>query len=79
MDKIDIHEEIKNKAVLCSLGHACLSNPKEFVCPPQYLIEETVLFVDKKETVTCNYLLPYGLSGVCMCPVRKELYKKHKI
>lgn len=79
MEKFLIDEETRNKTTLCAEKQLCLSGPKAVACPVQYMIEEVVLFVDKKNKKGCNYYLPYGLSGICMCPVRKELFKKYKI
>jgi len=63
----------------CHLSHRCLVDPENTVCKPEYFLAQQELFVKEKPSRKCDRYLSYGISGICKCPVRVELYKRYKI
>ncbi|MDD5730694.1 MAG: hypothetical protein PHN57_06160 [Candidatus Omnitrophica bacterium] len=75
----ELPKEIKEKAEKCKSRHFCLASPKEVLCEVEFLLNDSILFVDKIKKRDCEYHVPFGKTGVCNCPARKELYKLFKI
>ncbi len=75
----EVSQDILVKAKDCVKSQKCLRDPKNTLCKSEYLLDNQVLFVKEKESHSCNKFLPYGLTGVCRCPVRTELYRRYGI
>ena len=72
-----ISDELKESARDCCRNFSCLEKPKETMCPVEYLLEDKVAFIDKKYQGECKYVLSYGMTNICRCPVRKEFFRLH--
>ena len=75
----DVSPEILQKSGECPHSHRCLSAPETTVCKAEYLLADQNLFVKEKEGRKCDKFLAYGVAGICKCPVRVELYKRHRV
>lgn len=72
---MDIAKEAIEKATSCHRNKACLQGAGS-ICPAIKIAGEKLLFVNKNENQNCNYYVPFGYTGFCNCPIRKEIFKK---
>jgi hypothetical protein len=75
---LEIDQKILTKATSCSKGFACLNGDNTVNCKIQYCINRQIHFIESSGTKTCNYKMHFGESFICICPVRKEIYKKYR-
>jgi hypothetical protein len=77
--KVTIDSEIVGRAEKCKKEQQCLENGKRQVCPPEYQIPKNGLFIKRLSMDSCPYMIAFGNSHVCNCPVREELYSRYSI
>jgi hypothetical protein len=75
---IEVGDEVVLTAKECRKGHACLAEPG-CVCEVDYCAGGDVLFVKCQDVEQCPYKCSFGHGNICLCPVRKARYKKHKV
>ena len=75
---LKIDKKTIENATSCVKNKACLENP-DSVCKVDHPVSESLLFVARKKAIQCKYFVNFGYDGFCTCPVRKEIYNKHKI
>ena len=78
-DSYEVCQESLAQTSDCIVSHKCLTDPKNIVCKAEYFLAQQELFVKEKPGRHCNRYLAYGISGICRCPVRVELYKRYGI
>lgn len=79
--KLDIDKEILCKADKCQKEFSCLLDQKG-LCKVIGDIDKNVIFIDKKTmkgSLFCKFAIAFGVSTICACPVRKEIYKKYGV
>ncbi|MBK7105921.1 MAG: hypothetical protein IPH62_11620 [Ignavibacteriae bacterium] len=59
----------------CDIKYACLEK-ENHCCYIEKSIDNELLFITYQNR-KCNYFAKYGDSKFCMCPIRKENYKKY--
>jgi hypothetical protein len=77
--EVKIDSETVGRATQCNKKYQCLEDEKRHVCPPDYQIPEDGLFIRRLSMDDCPYVIPFGNSHVCDCPVRVELYSRYGI
>ena len=77
--KKEIDLEIIDNTKQCPRDFQCLTEYGKPFCSVEEVVAEDVLFIKSPAGITCNYNMPYGDGNVCLCPTRKELYRKYKI
>ncbi len=77
--KIKIDETIVSRTTKCNSKFACLDGDKKFHCKIDKSIGNVIFVSDEKRGLHCNYMLPFGSSFICVCPVRNEIFRKFKI
>ena len=75
----DVSDEAKQVTTECKHGFSCLEGNRECLCDVENCAGTEVLFVKYLNKGHCIYEQSFGYSCMCTCPVRKELYKKHKV
>ena len=75
---IEIDEAAIQEATKCHKGLSCLHSEKSQLCEVDVCIQENVLFVNCLNKEPCNYRMRFGISYICNCPVRKEIYTTYK-
>jgi len=86
----DVSTEILGRTTNCHRDFGCLDNGAcqrddherdKCVkhCEIDRYVSDDLLFIKPEKGATCSYMLSYGYSHLCRCPVRAELFKKHKI
>lgn len=58
--------------------YACKDKPEE-MCPVTSTVSDQMLLVDNKKHIQCPHYLPFGYSGFCNLPARKEIYNLYGI
>lgn len=76
---MEINVTILKKTTACSKKHECLQNKDTVYCKVERCINDTVLILECKEQLSCNYQLAFGNSQICRCPIRIEIFNKYKV
>ncbi|MCP4650894.1 MAG: response regulator [PVC group bacterium] len=79
--KRKIDKEVFYKVKRCKRNFECLFSEESNVCPGESHVEEVAVFIKKECKKECcnNNQFSFGYAFCCSCPIRGELYKKHKI
>lgn len=78
MAKLEIKEETLEKTTKCKREFACLSGDDKCLLNVEHTIQDSVCYVSCEEE-ECPYWVSHGFMGaVCSCPVRGEIYRRHK-
>lgn len=72
-----INNSIVECADKCDINYACLKKESHSCCFIEKCINDELLFLTYQNR-KCNYFAKYGDSKFCMCPVRKEIYKRYQ-
>jgi len=79
MARTETEEKPGSQPIECDKDMACLKGKEEFpLCQVEKPIAD-LLFVTAKPLPSCRYMRFFGEGAYCTCPVRKELYKRHKL
>jgi hypothetical protein len=79
MQAADAKEKAEGAPVECEKGMACLKGQENYpLCQVEKPIAE-LLFVAAKPLPSCSSMRFFGNGAYCTCPVRKELYRRHKV
>ncbi len=75
----EIEPEIIENTTQCRWDLQFLNEYGKPFCSVEDVVAEDVLFIKCKAGIICNYTMPHGERNICLCPIRKELYRKYKI
>ncbi len=75
----EVAPEIIEDTKQCRWDFQCLNEHGKPICPVVEVIAEDVLFIKCPGGIICNYIMPHGDRNICLCPIRKELYRKYKM
>ncbi|MBF0567128.1 MAG: hypothetical protein HQK89_18035 [Nitrospirae bacterium] len=75
---LEISEKIKKETSSCKKNFACLSDPNYVLCKADVIINDTIMVVKCLENNFCSYKMSFGDHFICHCPVRKEIFKRHR-
>ena len=73
-----IDKEIVKKTTTCGKYFNCLNDEKHILCKVEHCINN-VHFLEWSNKNNCRYKLKFDVEKICMCPTRKEIYKKYGI
>jgi hypothetical protein len=74
--KYNIDPDTLNEAEHCTCNYSCLKDKSECLCNIDYnLGNGRIIFLKSVQNVHCQYILSYGNSYICTCPVRKKIYR----
>jgi hypothetical protein len=77
---IKVSQNTIAQATKCQSNYSCLSGTAPDVCKVEQAFGGgLVLFVKKDTSYFCPYSGRFGMSPVCSCPVRKEIYQRYGI
>ena len=79
MPTAQAEEKAQKAPVECDKDMACLKGEEGF---PRCQVEKPIaelLFVTAKPLPSCPGIRFFGNGAYCTCPVRKELYRRHKV
>lgn len=75
-----ISKKILEETTECNRNFICLNTPEVVInCKVISCISNKVHFVDCPDYNICTYLMNFGNSFICNCPVRKEIFNKYGI
>ncbi len=76
---IEIDEATLAKTRNCSKAFACLDNPNDICCTVVRVLFEQAYYVRYKHGYQCDHVVSSDGIAACICPVRKEIYRRYKI
>jgi hypothetical protein len=76
---IRIGDDDIEQATKCGRLFSCLSRNLEGSCKVRKYVADEVLLVENGKGEACAYLRVLGRSQMCLCPVRKEIYKHYGV
>ena len=76
---VKVSEEAVKSATKCRKGQVCLKGDGANLCKVIRCVNGTKHFISNTSAPSCPYNCAFGCYQDCCCPVRKELYNKHKI
>ena len=82
--ELKVSDEVIEKTTECSSNYYCLENNNSLKCSANKSMCKVesainnILFVDWDHK-DCHYKVGFGNSFMCMCPVRKEIYKRYNM
>ena len=77
--KLKVEEYILQATNKCKNNFSCLDGNKECVCKIIHSNNNHTVQIEDKPVSACNYILSIGPKMYCLCPVRNDLYNRHKI
>ena len=76
---LDIDNSVLEETTSCERTFACLKGEEHIYCRVEDSVVDRIHFVSCLNKKYCSYKIDFGLSKVCSCPTRIEIFKKHKI
>ena len=78
---LEIDEELLELTDRCIDDLSCLTDGTKCFCEVENVAAHEVFFVKTESALVaeCPYAEPFGYSVACMCPVRKEIYRRYGI
>jgi hypothetical protein len=76
---LDIDNSVLNDTTSCERTYACLKGKEHIYCKVKEIVVDKIHFISCLNKSYCNYKVDFGLSQVCSCPTRIEIFKKHKL
>lgn len=77
--KYKIAAEVVQDADKCNLDYSCLNGDKECLCDVNKAIDDKIVLVVPRNNDPCDYLMSFGNSYICNCPVRLELFRSYRV
>ena len=74
-----IEDYIVQATSKCKKNFSCLDGQKDCICKIIHSNNNHTVQIEGKPVSACNYVLSMGDKMYCLCPVRNELYNRHKI
>ena len=75
----EIDMEIIDNTKQCPSYFQCLTEYGKPFCSVEDVVAGDVLFIKSPDGIRCNYNMTHGDRNFCLCPTRKELYRKYKM
>jgi hypothetical protein len=77
--EIQISDAVIEQAIKCERAFSCLTGNLEGSRRVTKYIADEVLFVEDGNGEACAYLRVFVSARLCLCPVRKEIYKRYGV
>jgi len=65
--------------VECKKDCGCVNDPERTCCKVISCVDKKIHFIKYASENYCGYKLSFGVSDICTCPARKELYNRKAI
>ncbi|RJQ55698.1 MAG: hypothetical protein C4526_02820 [Nitrospiraceae bacterium] len=75
---LEIGKDILDSTDRCGNNFSCLSD-KTCLCEIEDNFNGKVLFIKPQGRSACNYMMSFGYSYICNCPVRKEIFRRYQM
>lgn len=76
---VNVSDETLKATTKCTKEFECLKGDGASLCKVDRCIDGTVHYIEPGSQDNCPYHLDFGGCSCCRCPIRKELFNKHKI
>ena len=77
--ELKIDKETIEATTGCENKYACFLNNLKNCCKVDELINNEVLFIKCLKYKNCKSKISFGISFICTCPARKEIFIKYNI
>ena len=77
--KINIPQDIVQKATKCTKKLRCLSESTDNLCKAICYLSKDLFFVKCLDGKDCAYFEPHEITELCTCPVRIEIYQRYNL
>ncbi len=77
--KLNVNKDILKLATECARGQICQQGGGKPCCEISDTVNGTVFFTDKRHPMGCDYQCGFGSKHLCVCPVRQEIHKQHRL
>ena len=77
--ELDVKTKTQDAANLCKNNCRCQSDGGRPDCAIINTVNSKVFFTEGRPPCDCPYQHSYGSAFMCMCPVRQDIYLKHKV
>jgi hypothetical protein len=78
--EIQVDLRIVAQARRCKRQFACLFDDLENLCKVKDIAVDVLYLVEDADEQKCGYQVRFGHDAVvCLCPVRREIYKRYGI
>lgn len=74
---LEIDDAIVAKTTKCNANFKCLSGDSSCMCDVINSESFSLVKINPKAEISCNYLFPFNKSSFCRCPTRNEIYKRY--
>lgn len=74
-----VEKEILEKAKKCKHNFICQAVGGKPHCRISDTVNGSVFFTASRHPMGCAYQCSFGSAYMCTCPVRQEIYRKHRI
>ena len=74
---LEIDDAIVAKTTKCNADFKCLCEDQACLCPVIDSNSFSLVKINPKAKISCNYLFPFNKSSFCRCPTRNEIYKRY--
>jgi len=75
---LEIDGGIVAKTRKCKTNFKCLSGDKACLCEVVDSNSFSLVKINPKSDISCNYLFPFNKSSFCRCPTRNAIYDRYK-
>lgn len=76
---LEISDQALKETTECQFSFQCLHDEKRCVCIIERYLEGNGCFLKIAKSRLCPYMISFGYSQMCHCPVRIELYRRYQI
>ena len=77
--EFQINDNVLRDTTKCRKDFSCLSGEKECLCELKYCSYDQSYYINPNTEKFCNYMICYGSTILCSCPVRREIFDRYKI
>jgi hypothetical protein len=78
--EIQVDLRIAAQAIRCKEQLACLAGDLEGLCKVKDIAPDLLYLVEDTDERKCGYWVRFGHDAiVCLCPVRREIYKQYGV
>jgi len=77
--KIEVSEDVLLKTKCCKDNNPCLNGGLDNCCKVVNCVNNQIHFVTPITKHYCNNQINFGDLCFCICPTRKEIFKKYRL
>ena len=76
---MEVSKESISQTTHCEKNFVCLHKAKHVYCKVESFVNDAAIFILCKDNKYCSYQDLFGVSFICKCPIRNEIFYKQGI